>query len=80
MFRFVRILYIVFLLMCGAVFSAQAQLVVPEVSEIPTEGLPGFKLDTLTRTYIWFRHDAGYVDSNYMDNRASLASIRKALS
>lgn len=66
--------------MCGAVFSAQAQLVVPEVSEIPTEGLPGFKLDTLTRTYIWFRHDAGYVDSNYMDNRASLASIRKALS
>ena len=78
--RFIKILLLGVSLVCGIFHSAHAQPVMPEAAEIPTEGLPGFKLDTLARTYIWFRHDVGYVDSNYMDNRASLASIREALS
>lgn len=64
--------------MCGWSFPSHSQTVYE--NGIPVEALTNFRLDTLTRTYIWFRHDVGVVDSNYMDNRASLASIRKALS
>lgn len=63
--------------MCGWSFPSHSQTVYEH--GIPVEALTNFRLDTLTRTYIWFRHDVGVVDSNYMDNRASLASIRKAL-
>lgn len=78
MHRLVRILCMLSVLMCGWSFPSHSQTVYEH--GIPVEALTNFRLDTLTRTYIWFRHDVGVVDSNYMDNRASLASIRKALS
>jgi len=77
MHRLVRILCMLSVLMCGWSFPSHSQTVYEH--GIPVEALTNFRLDTLTRTYIWFRHDVGVVDSNYMDNRASLASIRKAL-
>ena len=78
MHRLVQILCMLLVVMCGLSFSAHSQTVFEH--GIPVEALTNFELDTLTKTYIWFRHDVGVVDSNYMDNRASLASIRKALS
>ena len=78
MHRLVQILCMLLVVMCGLNFPAHSQTVFEH--GIPVEALTNFELDTLTKTYIWFRHDVGVVDSNYMDNRASLASIRKALS
>lgn len=78
MHRLVRILCMLSVLVCGWSFPSHSSTVYEH--GIPVETLTNFRLDTLTRTYIWFRHDVGVVDSNYMDNRASLASIRKALS
>ena len=70
-----------FALMCGLVSSTtHAQSHIDYSSEIPTAALTEFRLDTLARTYIYFRHDYGQIDSNYRDNRAALAAIRKALS
>lgn len=68
------------MLLYGIIFSAQAGTVADNIPrEIPTEALSGFQLDTITSTYIWFRHDVGVVDSNYMDNKASLAALRSAI-
>jgi len=72
---------IFFAMLCGLVSSsAHAQSHIDSSSEIPTAALTEFRLDTLARTYIYFRHDHGQIDSNYRDNRAALAAIRKALS
>ena len=72
---------IFFAMLCGLVSSsAHAQSHIDSSSEIPTAALTEFRLDTLARTYIYFRHDYGQIDSNYRDNRAALAAIRKALS
>ncbi len=78
MHRLVQILCMLLVVMCGWSFPSHSQTVYEH--GIPVEALTNFELDTLTKTYIWFRHDVGVVDSNYMDNRTSLASIRKALS
>lgn len=68
------------MLLCGIIFSAQAGTVADDFPrEIPNEALAGFRLDTITSTYIWFRHDVEVVDSNYMENRASLAALRSAV-
>lgn len=74
-----RAIFVFGMLLCGIIFSAQAQTVADQAQEIPTEALSGFQLDTIASTYIWFRHDVGVVDSNYMDNKASLAALRSAI-
>ena len=38
-----------------------------------------YQEDTLAKCNIYFRHDGGAIDSNYRDNRASLALIRSAM-
>ncbi len=64
--------------------TARAQVVsslgqTSETDEIPTSVFTEYRLDTLARNYVYFRHDVDWIDTNYSDNRASLASIRKAL-
>lgn len=64
---------IVAMLLCGVTcVSAQQRSAYVDDS-------PKFQYDTLANCTIHFRHDKAAIDSNYQDNRASLAAIRTAL-
>lgn len=69
----------VFVLMCGSFMISAHGQTLPDENGRHKDALSGFELDTLAKTYIWFRNDDEAIDSNYMDNLAALASIRKAL-
>ena len=66
------ILGLLLLILEATTVTARAQLVhTPPFTE--------YRLDTLARTYIHFRHDVGYIDSNYRNNATALAAIRNAV-
>lgn len=44
-----------------------------------TQTYTRYQEDTLAKCNIYFRHDGGAIDSNYRDNRSSLALIRSAM-
>ena len=65
---------------CGVLsFSSHASEVCPAVHSDESSTVTKFKYDTLASSTIYFRHDKAAIDSNYLDNRSSLNSIRKAL-
>ena len=74
-----RYLLIFIIALCGiSIDSASAQHIGSQEA-IPTSALTDYKLDTIARKFVHFRHDVDYIDTNYSDNRASLASLRRAL-
>ena len=74
-----RYLLIFIIALCGiSIDSASAQHIGSQEG-IPTSALTDYKLDTIARTFVHFRHDVDYIDTNYSDNRASIASLRRAL-
>ena len=66
-----RLAVILTVMLCGIInLSAQHSSLCPAVK---------MQYDTLASCTIQFRHDKAAIDSNYLDNSASLATIRAAL-
>ena len=61
-----RVIFLGLFLLCGYV-------------RVSAQDTPIFRLDTLVKCKIHFRHDRSSVDSTYRDNQASLSKIRAAL-
>ena len=74
-----RLLIVLTLLCSFATLSVADSSSYADPVEHNGSALTQFRYDTLATSTIQFRHDKAAIDSNYMDNRSSLAAIRAAL-
>ena len=61
----------------ASLVSTQEQI--SQITETSGSLYTSYKLDTLVKTAVYFRHDAGRIDSRYRDNATSLESISNAV-